>query len=224
MVKQTQGEKLFWNDEEMAAYFAAKPADTRIIDFVETRYAEPSGLKALDLGCGGGRHSEFLAAYGFDVLSVDPNPGMRSATTTRLEALGLTAKVIDGEILAIPAKNDEFDLIVTTGVLHQANTSAEYARAIDELSRTLKIGGHVCLNIFTNRVWDTKYTVTSTDGYSVITAEGLPMTLLPKETFVEMMGKSGLSLTSDYPEDLRQENTGPRAVYRANFTKVRTNV
>lgn len=220
MVKQTQGEKNFWNDADMAAYFAAKPADPRIRDFVATHYEHPSGQTALDLGCGGGRHSEFLAESGFDVVSVDPNEGMRRATQMRIAAQGLTATIREGEILAIPSPDEQFNLVVTTGVLHQANTSAEYEQALSELNRVMKRGAYVCLNIFTNAAWDPTYRTVSEDGYSVMTAEDLPMTLWPRDHFVERMEGHGLGLVSDYPEEVRPENTGARAVYRANFQKL----
>lgn len=219
MVKQTQGEKCFWNDADMAAYFAAKPADPRIRDFVAAHYAHPGGLSALDLGCGGGRHSELLAESGFNVISVDPNEGMRRATQTRLAAKGLTATIHEGEILAVPSHDEQFDLVVTTGVLHQANTSAEYEEALSELHRVMKRGAYVCLNIFTNAAWDPTYRTVSEDGYSVMTAEDLPMTLWPRDHFVERMYEHGFILVLDYPEEVRPENTGARAVYRANFQK-----
>lgn len=220
MVKQTQGERAFWNDTEMAAYFAAKPADPRVIDFVNEQYPEPAGLAALDLGCGGGRHSELLASRGFDVVSVDPNPGMRDATRKRLASKGLTAAVLEGEILSIPLADNSADLVVTTGVLHQANTSHEYELALDELSRVMKRGAYVCLNVFTNSAWDDSYRVVSDDSLSVMTAEDLPMTLWPRQRLVDELSRRDIQLVSDYPEDIRQENTGERAVYRGNFQRV----
>lgn len=219
MVKQTQGEMSFWNDAEMAAYFAAKPADPRIREFVATHIEDLGGQSALDLGCGGGRHSEFLAELGFDVVSVDPNEGMRRATQMRLASRGLDAVIREGEILAIPADDEEFNLVVTTGVLHQANSSAEYEQALSELYRVMRRGAYVCLNIFTNSAWDPAYRTVSEDGYSVMTAEDLPMTLWPKDHFVDRMEDHGFTLVSDYPEEVRPENTGQRAVYRANFKK-----
>lgn len=125
----------------------------------------------------------------------------------------------EGSILAIPADNEVFDIVVTTGVLHQANTIEEYVRALEELARVTKPSGFVLLNIFTNKAWDDTYTVTSPDGYSVLTQEGLPQTLLPRETFVSMMDTVDFELASDQGEEVKQENTGSRAVFRAFFQK-----
>jgi 2-polyprenyl-3-methyl-5-hydroxy-6-metoxy-1,4-benzoquinol methylase len=44
----------------MVNYFAEKPADPRIVERLES-YMPSAEPRALDLGCGGGRHSEMLA-------------------------------------------------------------------------------------------------------------------------------------------------------------------
>lgn len=144
---------------------------------------------------------------------------MLNETQTRLSAQSLDNDVRFGSIHDIPYDDETFDLVITTGVLHQAKNIEEYTMAMQELSRVVKPNGVVLLNIFTNTVWDQTYTITSEDGYSVKTAEGLPMTLLPKELFVDMMRYHGFEMIDDQGEDIKQENTGPRAVFRAFFQK-----
>jgi len=208
----------FWNSEEITRYFADKPADPRIVDFLG-RATLPAGLRVLDLGCGGGRHSELLASRGYEVCSVDVNPAMLETTRTRLGKLSLSADIREGSITSIPYSDESFGLVVTTGVLHQAKTTAQYGEAMAELNRVMKPEGPVLLNVFTNGVWDDTYTVTSDDGYSVVTQEGLDMTLLPRDTFVDMMADNGFELLEDQGEDVKMENTGPRAVFRGFFVK-----
>ncbi|GEM_PF-1948352 len=215
----TRSERQFWNSPDITRYFESKPADPRIVAFMEHFTETHPHARVLDLGCGGGRHSELLASLGHLVTSVDVNPGMLVATHARLDSLGLVADIHEGSILAIPADNEVFDIVVTTGVLHQANTIEEYVRALEELARVTKPSGFVLLNIFTNKAWDDTYTVTSPDGYSVLTQEGLPQTLLPRETFVSMMDAVDFELASDQGEEVKQENTGSRAVFRAFFQK-----
>ncbi len=210
-------DKEFWNRSDITAYFASKPADPRIETFLET--VDANGKQALDLGCGGGRHTELLARRGFTVSAIDVNPEMLATTKKRVEHAGLTADVREGSIVHIPYADETFDIVVTTGVLHQATSAEEYDQAITELSRVMKPGAHVLLNIFTNKDWDDTYETVSEDGWTVKTKEGLLMTLLPRTTFVSLMDKHGLKLVADQGEDTKMENTGPRTVYRAFFQK-----
>lgn len=207
----------FWNDPETAEYFKGKDADPRLVEFIQG-LGDTTGQRALDLGCGGGRHSEFFVNNNFDTSAVDINPGMLATTQERVAKTGKTIDLQEGSILDIPFTDDEFDIVLTTGVLHQAQNIEQYEIAIHELSRVMKTGGFAFLNIFTNAVWDPNYTELE-DDYAVLTKEGLTMTLLPKEVFIEKMEKEGLVLFIDHGEDIKEENTGPRAVYRGIFIK-----
>lgn len=207
----------FWNTPKTTEYFKNKEADARLVDFI-AELGGQSGQRVLDLGCGGGRHSEFFVKHGFDTSAIDINPSMLETTEKRVAKLGKNIDLREGSILDIPYGDDEFDIVLTTGVLHQAQNLKQYTKAIRELSRVTKPGGHIFLNIFTNNVWDHSYTQLESE-FAVRTKEGLLMTLLPKQLFVELMTKAGLTLHTDYGEDIKQENTGPRAVYRAVFIK-----
>lgn len=220
--KETKEEVKFWNDEEITKYFAAKPADPRVKARLEM--VEVSKEKViLDLGCGGGRHSELVLQLGFSLRSIDVNPQMieftRSRIKTYVKDVNLGEIVSYGSIESLPYLDELFDGIVTTGVLHQAKDLEEYKVTINELSRVLKPGGFITLNIFTNRDWDDSYEVVSEDGYTVKTKEGLYMTLLPKELFYSLMENVGLTLEEELIEETKMENTGPRTVLRANFIK-----
>lgn len=216
----SDAENVFWNNNEMVAYFESKPADPRIVGFIDNHFTGTTNMQALDLGCGGGRHSELLASRGFAVSSVDVNPAMIAMTTERLRKANLQGAVSFGSILGIPYPDSTFDVVVTTGVLHQAKNGREYDAALKELSRVVKVGGFVLLNIFTDAVWDDTYRRVETDVVAVVTHEGLPMTLLSKTDFNERMQRNSFVCVEDHGEDIKQENTGPRAVYRANYQKL----
>jgi ubiquinone/menaquinone biosynthesis C-methylase UbiE len=119
----------------------------------------------------------------------------------------------------LPFASETFDVVITTGVLHQAKNVNEYEAAIKELSRVMKPNGLVCLNIFTSLVLDESYLRLS-DAFVFQTKEGLEMTLLSKTTFYELMLWYGLVLEEELSEDVVEENTGKRSVLRCNFVKV----
>lgn len=220
--KETKEEIKFWNDAEITKYFATKPADPRVKARLE-KVNNSADKTILDLGCGGGRHSELVLQLGFSLRSIDVNPQMIEFTRSRIKPYikdkNLGEIVSYGSIENIPYLDELFDGIVTTGVLHQAKDLEEYKVTINELSRVLKPGGFITLNIFTNRDWDDSYEVVSQEGYTVRTKEGLYMTLLPKELFYFLMENVGLILEEELIEETKMENTGPRTVLRANFIK-----
>lgn len=209
----------FWNNKENIQYFRDKSADPRIEKrLLELTKNNDANLTALDLGCGGGRHTELLVKLGFSTHAIDLNPQMLRCTKNRVGAKNIKT-LKRASITKLPFPDKIFDAVVTTGVLHQAKNMAEYQEAISELSRVIKHGGLVCLNIFTSTKLDSTYRKNK-DVFSFQTKEGLDMTLLDKNVFYEMMSWYGLKLEQEISEDFVQENTGERSVLRCNFIKV----
>ena len=215
---------IFWNSTDNVAYFASKPADWRILKRLEAFSGEESAHTALDLGCGAGRHTEMLCVKGFNTFAVDVSPEMLKATKIRTQDLEHLPTITEGTILSIPHVDNYFDVVITTGVLHQAKNVSEYKQAIQELSRVCKDNCVVCLNIFTNKIVDCTYTKVVDDDYSYITKEGLSMCLLSKELFYQLMFNEGFVLETEYSEDIVDENTGQRAVLRCDFIRRPTTV
>lgn len=210
----------FWNNNKNIEYFANKPSDPRVKKRLEQLVLQRRGadeFSALDLGCGGGRHTELLVGLGFMTSVVDLNWRMLHATVKRIGRSKLVS-VKQASITKLPYKDASFDAIVTTGVLHQTKNFQEYQVAVSELSRTLKSGGLICLNIFTSLSLDDSYTKLS-DAFAYRTKEGLDMTLLSKSTFYELMDWYDLNLEEELSEDIVEENTGMRSVLRCSFIK-----
>jgi len=106
-------------------------------DVVGRLAIRPNGLKALDVGCGGGIMAEEVAAMGFDVTGIDPSE--QSIATARRHA-ALSALKIDyrqgaGEHLPFP--DATFDLVYCCDVLEHVN---DLERVISEAARVLKPG------------------------------------------------------------------------------------
>lgn len=221
-MKSTAQEKKFWNNNKTVENFADRPADPRVTKKLQELIQEGK-LKALDLGCGGGRHTELLFKLGFDTYACDVNKSMIVNTKQRISSYlnsdQADLRVTFGEAANLPFEDDFFDVIVSTGVLHQAKSLSEYEKEVSEVARVLKKGGIILLNIFTDKVFDPTYNPLANERYTVITKEGLYMTLLSKEKFYQIMKQRGLELENFYSEDIKDEFTGPRAVLRANFKK-----
>lgn len=89
------------------------------------------GERILDLGCGDGPLTARLAALGCQVIGVDASPDMVAAT----RALGLDARVMDGEALTFEG---EFDAVFSNAALHWMKDGAA---VIDGVWRALMPGG-----------------------------------------------------------------------------------
>ena len=215
----TQPKHAFWQDPEMVSYFAEKPADPLIVERlgIYTAASEPA---ALDLGCGGGRHSEMLANMGYSVTAVDHNPEMINYTSSRLEQAGYSIQVAEMAIEELNLPEAAYDVVVCTGVLHQVCSVDDYREALRKISRVLKPGGLFTMNVFTNSTWDDSYTLPDpSEPFTVKTREGLFQTLLSAENIIQFAEQADLMLDQIAAHDHRIENTGPRSVFRAHFLK-----
>jgi SAM-dependent methyltransferase len=76
----------------------------------------PSGSAVLDLACGSGRHSRYLAALGYRVLAVDRDAAALAALDG---TAGVETLVADLENAAWPLDGRSFGGIVVTNYLHR---------------------------------------------------------------------------------------------------------
>ena len=91
-----------------------------VVRFCLRRYrdrASRAGVRALDLGCGGGVNSLFLAEEGFEITACDISPAGVALTNERLAARGLKAESAVASLDNLPFPPQSFDLIVSVGVL-----------------------------------------------------------------------------------------------------------
>jgi SAM-dependent methyltransferase len=108
---------------EVASRFGFNPAlkaadvpDQKLIDLVEGADRREPG-RALDLGCGGGRNTLYLARHGWDAVGID----MLSASvdTARLAAVGSAARArfLQGDVTRLEDLNigDNYSLINDSG-------------------------------------------------------------------------------------------------------------
>lgn len=94
----------------------------------------PRTARVLDLGCGGGHESVWLAEHGHNVTSMDASPGLAAEAKRRF---GIDVRVADFTALDDVAA---FDGVWSGAALHHAKTE-ELPAIIAAIARALKPGG-----------------------------------------------------------------------------------
>jgi ubiquinone/menaquinone biosynthesis C-methylase UbiE len=98
---------------------------------------ELGGVRALDVGCGFGRWTRWLAQRGASVVGVDPTEGMleaaRRASDSSVEYRRMSATALD-----LPDSN--FDVVTCITVIQHLEPSEQDA-AVAEIARVLRPGG-----------------------------------------------------------------------------------
>ena len=100
--------------------------------------------RALDLACGLGQNTVFLASLGYDVVGIDGSLVALRSCRERLAARGLSASLIAADLDSFPLRGDTFDLVVVVRYLNRA--------LIPELRRSLKPGGWLIYQTFNRNV------------------------------------------------------------------------
>jgi SAM-dependent methyltransferase len=107
-----------------------------LVDLVELGRVSPGS--AIDLGCGTGADTVFLAGRGFDVVGVDISPVALAKARERAERAGCSPRFVEGDLLDLPGEiSGPFDLIFDGGTLDDFPQSRrpELAAVIAGLAR-----------------------------------------------------------------------------------------
>lgn len=110
-------------------------------------------VNILDLGCGTGANTWFLAREGFSVAGIDGSPTAISLNRQRLLEDGLDADLRVGDFTAVlPWSDGSFAMVIDNASLY-ANPLPAIQIAIDEAYRLCAPGGRFVSLSFTERTW-----------------------------------------------------------------------
>jgi len=110
------------------------------------------GERVLDMGAGGGRHAFEIYRRGADVVAFDRDADELARVNEWFWAMkeagevpeGATAETKEGDALALPFADGEFDRIVAAEVLEHIPADIQ---AIEELARVLRPGGTLAISV-----------------------------------------------------------------------------
>ena len=102
--------------------------------------------KILDAGCGGGRNLHWFLKEGIEIYGVDQN----SDTISQLKIanpLLPVSRFQSAPVQQIPFGDNFFDHVISSAVLHFANSLSQFQAMLAEMVRVLKPGGSLFIRM-----------------------------------------------------------------------------
>lgn len=100
------------------------------------------GVQLLDVGCGAGQLALLAATAGARVTGIDIAPNSLEQARKRAKMQNLSIHFDEGDVEAMPYKNDSFDVVVS---LFSAMFAAQPLKAASEMLRVIKPGGRLIM-------------------------------------------------------------------------------
>lgn len=121
--------------------------DTEVVRFMghTVKRGERSGVRVLDLGCGGGRHLACLAREGFEVYGLDYNSVALDQARRAVTGEGQAARLALADVADPPFADGMFDIVLAWGVLFHTTTDRAETM-LRQIRRMLRPGGRLLAN------------------------------------------------------------------------------
>lgn len=129
-----------WSAPGTVAGFATSPPNETLMRFAAGELARVPGGRAIDIGCGAGRNAVPLAEQGWVVLGTDWSLPMIEAATLRAAGPPGRLRLALAPMDALPAGDEEFDLVIAHGIWNLAESAAEFRRGVAEAARVARPG------------------------------------------------------------------------------------
>jgi len=143
-----------WESVFRAQEWGKYPPEHAIRFVARNWYGAPNrkAVRLLDLGCGPGACTWYMAREGFSVSAIDGSSTAIERLQARLREEGLSADAQVGDYLGLPWPDATFDGVVDNVSLC-CNTYQNCVAAVAEVRRVLKPGARFLSANFTPRTW-----------------------------------------------------------------------
>ena len=143
--------------DRIAEHFSATreypwPEVTSFLESTAADRERSDSIRALDDGCGNGRHSEELAVVAGRVVGLDVSRGLLEQARNRADERGFAVDLVHGDAAALPFRDDAFDLAVYVATLHHLRPRDARVTSLDELARVLAPDGRAVVS-----AWSTEH-------------------------------------------------------------------
>jgi len=122
--------------------FSKSKSSESLINFCSRHLTE--GCSVLDLGCGGGRNSHYLAQEGFELYGMDISEAAVDLCRKRFEKFNLKGNFRQGDFTSIPFEDNFFQGIVCIAAIDHVTLFGAEA-AVREMRRIIKPGSKILI-------------------------------------------------------------------------------
>lgn len=137
--KFTPEEKEFYEEVDTYRY----KYDSYITSLIDS-FAR-KGRSILEIGCGLGSDSRYIAKKGANIISLDLSPNNVFLATKGMRLFGFNPKGVCADAEHLPFKDNSFDIVYSFGVLHH---TPDTQRALNEVNRILKHNGQCIIMLY----------------------------------------------------------------------------
>lgn len=120
------------------------PWDTGVVDSHLAEVLERHGIapgKALEIGCGTGTNTLWLAQHGFRMTGQDLAPNAIAKARARLSAAGVRCTLFAGDFLSDEVPGAPYRFVYDRGVFHVFQSDAKRSRFAARVAQVLRPGG-----------------------------------------------------------------------------------
>lgn len=135
----------FFSDRDKSVPIFVNAPDENLVSYVET--GRISAGKVLELGCGPGRNSIYLAEHGFEVDAVDLSKTSLDWAKERADERNLTINFIHQNIFDFTSEQGKYEFIYDSGCFHHIAPHRRMSY-IDIIENSLKDEGYFGITCF----------------------------------------------------------------------------
>ena len=163
-------QKEIWDRRNANESLQIIPPDARVMQYVDN--LPNQARRALDIGCGNGRHLKQLAEMGWRCTGIDWSNEALVQTRKAIAGHEMTTQVLNSDYRRTNFNGNYFHLILAIDVIHHGKSRDLY-RAIAEIKRIKAISGEALISIPGLRNAPTREQADWVEDQTVILRNGL---------------------------------------------------
>jgi len=151
--KRQEGKSLTeWNQILHEEWYSRKEPEEVVVDFIRLLNAKDKKLRFLDVGCGAGRHTVYMAKQGFEAHGIDISETGLNVAKTRLKEQRLRGHLVKCDMKLLPYVDSCFDAVICLHAIYHQRRK-EIQETIAEIQRTLRKNGFLLANFLSKRTY-----------------------------------------------------------------------
>ncbi len=157
---------------------------------LKNRFSSESVI--LDAGCGGGRNIVYFLRSGCPVFGVDENPESVEYVRNLARSLAPNLPINNFQIVKIekmPFADGQFDAVISSAVLHFAESQQHFNEMLDEMWRVLKTDGLLFVRLASSIGIEDK--IELIDGRRYLLPDGSERFLVDEDLLIETTRRLG---------------------------------